>query len=193
MNKITVKEFVEEFKTLKIQNSKVTPTGVEDYINKKLEIRTYVPFIEKCNAVKDVVNHSVDVINGMKKVDSINQYISFVIIMITLHTSLEMSENPVDDYDALCEIGLLERIIDTFKKDYDECNVLLKMMITDELNDNNLHIIVGKFLNGILGKLDGVTDILATFFDGKDAQSILEGIINKEDMTKILSFVDKIK
>lgn len=193
MEKITVKQFVEEFKTSKIQNNKLTPNGIADYINKKLVIRTYVPFTEKRDVVQMVVDHNVFMDNGCKKIDSVGQYISFVIAMLTLHTSLQMSENPVEDYDMLCEAGLLEHVIDAFKRDYDECNVLLKMLVADELEDNNFNIIVGKFLNGILDKLDGVNDILATFFDGKDAQTILEGIINNEDMTKILSLADKIK
>ena len=112
-----VVEFVQGFKDKKICNSKVDANAVENYIRKTLEVREYVPFKEKMSVVKLIVLKNINVVEGVKKIDSISQYISFVTAMLTVHTNLEF-EDSLEDYDVLCESGLLNPIIETFKTDY---------------------------------------------------------------------------
>ena len=184
-------DFVQGFKDKKIMNTKVDTDAVGKYIKEILEVREYVPFKEKRAIIELIVLNNTKVVDGVKNIDSISQYISFITAMLTAHTNLEFGEDPVVDYDILSENGLLAPIIETFKTDYSECDVLLKMALADELEDNNVNIVFGKFLNGILYRLDAVVEYIKSTMDGVDINSILGESFNQEDLAKLSSFLDK--
>ena len=191
--KISVQSFIEEFISRKIKNDRITPNAVEDYIREKLDIIEYLPFNTKREIVEMVVDNNITEEDGVKKVDDISQYLGFICAMLLSHTNLVMSANPADDYDLLSQCGLLGPIIEMFKTDYEECDVLRKMKVTNALQDNNFNVLVGKFLNGILGKLDGVGDVLQGFAEKIDVSKLLGEDIKKEDIAKLIGFVDKLK
>lgn len=185
-----VVEFVQGFKDKKICNSKVDANAVENYIRKTLEVREYVPFKEKMSVVKLIVLKNINVVEGVKKIDSISQYISFVTAMLTVHTNLEF-EDSLEDYDVLCESGLLNPIIETFKTDYSECDALFKMALADELEDNNINIVFGRFLNSILEKLDNAEESIRAIVGNVDINALLNNSVSQEDLAKLNSFLDK--
>ena len=186
-----ISEFINEFKKQGIKNTQFNPDAVEKFIREKLEIKTYLPFNTKRQVVEMVVNQCINYEDGGIKVDSIAQYLSFIVSMLATHTNLEFGTTPAEDYDELSASGLLEPIIATFQKDYTECEALLKMALADAFQDNNFSIIVGKFLDGVLDKLDGFTDVAKNFMGGIDVQKLLGVNMNEEEKAKILGFVDK--
>lgn len=170
-------DFVKGFIEKRVMNTKVDPDAVGKYIKETLEVEEYIPFNTKRRIVDKVIKQNIEVIDGVKKNDPISQYVSFVIAMLIAHTNLEISDNPVDDYDELSRNGLLMPVIETFKTDYNECDVLLKMALASELEDNNMSFVVGKFLNGIVEKLGSFN---------------LNSLIKEEDMAKIAGLLDKL-
>lgn len=183
-------EFVQKFQQDKIQNTKINPNAVSEYLKNVLEIKTYIPFNQKRQAIEVIVKKNIVEVNGVKKNDSINQYLSFVVTTILLHTNLEFSEDVVSDYDALAENGLLPQIIDEFKESYNECDVLLKMALADELEDNNVNMVFGRFLNSILEKLDAAGASIKSAIDGVDLTSLLQDSIKQEDLKKLSDFLN---
>lgn len=188
---MTIKEFVEDFKAKKIMNTKINENAVSNYLKDSLEIKTYLPFKLKRQIVEMVVAQNTEWKDGIKKHDSINAYIGFVVAMIGAHTTLEFSDDPVADYDLLAENNLLPQIIAEFKESYDECDILLKMALTMELEDNNINVLVGNFLNSILDKLDGVGEILKDKLNEFDLKDILGANFKQEDLAKLTSFLNK--
>jgi hypothetical protein len=188
---MTVNAFVEKFKKERIANTKTDNTIVPSFIKKELEVREYVPFKEKRAIVELLVMKSIDVVDGVKKHDSISGYVSFVAAMLTAHTNLELSDHPIADYDVLAENKLLAPIIETFRESYDECDVLLKMALASELEDNNVNMLFGRFLNGILDRLDSVGEVLKSTMGNVDINAILGEHFKQEDITKLLGFLDK--
>lgn len=186
-----VLDFVNEFKENKIQNTKINEHAISDYIKNTLDVKTYIPFITKRAIVEEVVMQNTKEVDGIKKNDSINQYISFVCVMLKSHTNLEFSEDPVADYDLLAESGLLPLIIAEFKASYDECDILLKMALASELENNNINVIVGRFLNGILNKLDDFSSALKDKFGDIDINNFLGANFNDEDLAKLSGFLNK--
>lgn len=190
--KITVKDFCEEFKNKKIQNSKITPTGIEDFIAEKLEITPYISFNDKRRIAKMVIETNTTEEYGIKKIDSVGQFISFVIAMIAAHTSLQFNtDNPTGDYDLLSECGVLEHILAQFQKDYAECEVILKMTNADVLADNHLSFVVAEFLDGILDKLDGVGDTIKGVVEQIDLDKIMNLGLNENEIAKVKSLLNK--
>jgi hypothetical protein len=191
-NIMKVIDFVQSIKDKKVMNTKLDPNGVENYIRDNLEIKEYIPFKDKRMIAEMVVSTNTVEIDGVKKHDAISAYVGFVVAMLTSHTNLEMSDNPVADYDLLAENGLLIPIIETFRADYTECDILLKMALAYEMEDNNVGAVVGRFLNGIYNTLDGIGDVFKDTISGFDFKEIL-GDIKQEDLAKLSSLLDKSK
>ena len=187
-----INEFIEEFKNKKIQNSKVDPDAVFNYIKKTLEVKEYIPFDDKRQIAEMIVEQNSTVKNGIVKIDSVGQFISFIIAMLVAHTNLEIDQtDPVADYNALSESGLLEPIIEQFQKSYSECEVILKMVVADALADNNLNVIVASFLDGILDKIDSIGDVFSGILDGVDLNGIFGKDLTEKDLSKLKGFLDK--
>lgn len=186
-----VNEFIENFKTKKIMNTQIAPNAVSEHIKKELEVKTYLPFRIKREIVEMVVNKNIKEVDGIKKSDSIDAYIGFVVAMLSAHTVLEFGADPVADYDLLAESGLLPQIIAEFKESYDECDVLLKMALAMKLEDNNINVLVGKFLNNLSQKLDSAGDVLKDKLGDFNLQDILGANFKQEDLAKLSSFLDK--
>ena len=189
---MTIQGFIEEFNEKKIMNTPLAPNAVSDYLQKNLEIKTYIPFKEKRLLAETIVQHNTKEIDGIKHNDSINQYIAFVCAMLAAHTNLEFSADPVEEYDMLAASGLLQQIIAEFQESYNECEVILKMALSMELEDNNINVLVGKFLNGILQRLDGVGEVLKDKMGNFDLKDILGADFKQEDLAKLSGFLDKL-
>lgn len=190
--KNTVMNFINEFQEKKIQNTHITPNAVSEYLRTTLEIKSYLPFREKRAIAETVVKANIELVDGVKKYDNINSYLSFVVATLTAYTNLEFdNSDPVSDYDALAESGLLPLIIEEFRAEYNEIDTLLKMSLASELEDNNINVLVGKFLNGILNRLDGVGEVLKSSIGDFDLKEMLGANFKQEDLAKLSSFLNK--
>lgn len=190
-NKINVKELVQEFKDKKIQNNKAMPTGIEDFINSKLEIKPYIPFTDKRKIAEMVVGQNTIEEYNIKKIDSTSEFIGFIIAMLAAHTNLSFGPNAIEDYDALSESGILEYILATFKKDFNECKTVLQMVRNDILADNNLNIVVAKFLDGVSEKLDGLGDTIKGIVEKIDLDKLIGLGLNEREMNGLKKLLNK--
>ena len=176
-----IKDFVELYKTKNIKNTKTDNTIVSNFLTKELEIKKYIPFQEKRAIAEMVVAENTEIVDGVKKNNPIDQYLSFVMSMLIAHTNLEASDNPIDDYDMLAESGLLPLIISEFQESYNETDVLLKMALASELEYNNMGAMIGRFLDGILNKLDMVNTLIKNTTENISEEDLgkLNGLLNK--------------
>ena len=185
-----VVDLINNFTEKKIANTKINEHAVSDYLKKELEIKTYIPFRAKREIAEIVVAQNTALVDGIKKHDSVNAYISFIIASLTAHTNLIFGDDPVEDYDLLAESGLLPQIIAEFEASHSECDIILKMVLAMELEDNNINALVGKFLNEVLQKLDNVGGVLKDKFGDFDLKDIL-GDFKQEDLAKLSGFLNK--
>lgn len=186
-----VLEFVQKFKEDKVINTQIKPNAVSEYLKEKLEIKTYLPFRMKRTIVETVVSKNIEWVDGIKKIDSIDEYVGFVVAVLSAHTSLQFGDDPVADYDTIAESGLLPQIIAEFQESYDECNILLKLARAAELEDNNINAIVARFTDAILNKLDDVGEAIKDKLGNVDIKDILGGVFKQEDLAKLKGFLDK--
>ena len=188
-----VKEFVEKFKNAKIVNSKVAPNAVGDYLKKELEIKDYVPLIEKQSIAQIVLETCAHMNNGVIAIDSIQKYIIFTITVLSDYTNLEFDgANDLEDYDVLCshQIGestLLDEIIKTFEKEYVRCNYILNIITADLMAENNIEKQVGKFLSGISEKINDLGDSLINKLGDFNMD------LNQLDIDKLSNIISKFK
>lgn len=155
---MTVQEFINDFKKDKVANTNINDHVVSDYIKKKLEVKEYIPVVDKQNIIKAVVDSAMENDNGFITINSITQYIGFVVSMLMSHTNLHI-EDAYDDYDLLSQTGLLNAVISTFQEDYEACNIFLNMYVNDTLQYNSTQYQLASFMDKIG---DNLQDIIAT-------------------------------
>lgn len=176
-----------------ISNSKnklLKQTQLEEVIAKHIETKKYLPIKQKKELIESIVNECVLYEDGVYKFDDIDKYICFTMRVIEAYTNLELSNDLEEDYDMLCEASLLDLIINTFKKEYDEVNILLQMKCEYILTSNSLESQVGRFLDSVLEKIDVLVNALSNKVDNFDMSNLP---ISSEDITKLLDFLNKQK
>jgi hypothetical protein len=163
------------------------PEQLQEVLKKKLEVKDYVSFSTKRNLVSAIVNECVLYENGMFKFNDIDKYVCFTMRAIEAYTNLELSDDIEEDYDLLCTSKMLDFIINTFKKEYDDVNILLQMQCDYVLSDNSIGSQIGRFLDGVLEKIDVLVDVLANKVDGFDFNNLP---VSKEDLNKLMQFMN---
>lgn len=163
---------------------------LQQLVSKMLEVKNYLSIKQKKDLINDIVNDCILFEDGVFKFDDIDKYICFTMKTIAAYTNLELSDDIEEDYDMLSESKLLDIIISTFKKEYDDVNVLLQMKCEYILSGNNVEAQVGKFLNNLLEKVDEFVNIMNDKFANFDISKLP---INKDELVKLLDFVNSQK
>ena len=165
---MTIKNFIEDFKAKKIMNTQLNPNAVGEYLKRELDVKDYVPFAEKRELCANVLNAcNTKESSGLVKVDSVSRYIIFTISIISKYTNLEFSSgdeefDSLDEYDMLCQSGLLNEILDVVGAEYTTCNNMLNMMMSDiESNNNTIENVVATILGNIGNSVDNLIDVFA--------------------------------
>jgi hypothetical protein len=161
-------------------------------IAKEIEAQKYVGIEAKRHLASLVLDNCITVVDGEVHIDSVERYLLFTMAVISMHTNLEFSSEDdeeygaIDAYDALCEAGLLVKVIDTFKDDYASCQEVLNMMTTDRLQDNmTIEKKLGKFLDDIQDLLGGAVSGLV---DKLNIEDFMENL--PVDAEKIISLLN---
>jgi hypothetical protein len=172
------------------KNKMLKVEQLEVVLKKKLEVKEYISIKSKKALVDDIVNECILYEDGIFKFNDIEKYICFTMRVIEAYTNLELSNDLEEEYDLLCESKLLESIINTFKKEYDDVNILLQMKCDYVLTSNTLAAQAGRFFDGVLEKIDVLVDALANKVDGFDFKNLH---ISGEDLGKLMQFINKQK
>lgn len=182
---MTIKELVELMQKNKSKLSNAAHT--QAFLMKELEVKEYLSIKQKKELVNDIVNECVLYDDGVFKFDDIEKYITFTMKTIAAYTNLELSEDIEEDYDMLCEAKLLTSVIDCFKSEYDEVNVLLQMKCDFILAGNTIEAQLGRFLDNISEKLDAVLNGLSDKIGNFDFNNLP---IDTESLNKLMSFIN---
>ena len=163
---MTIREFCNAYKAKNFMNTK---QGVEErveWIKKELGVIPYLPFAEKRELCKNVLDACCTKENGIVKVDSVTRYILFTISVISQYTKLEFNADEdydsLDEYDMLCESRLLNPILELIGDEYASCNNMLNMMMDDIIaNNNTIEAVVGDVLGNLSDSLDNLIGVFA--------------------------------
>ena len=153
-------------------------------IEKELQVKNYLPMEEKKIIARGIIYECTENVDGVIKVDSVQQYLSYVKYMILHHTNLEYAQ---DDYDKLCSTvygatSLLNAIISAFQGDANECNRILNLMLNDYVNnnaaENQIVMSINKFLNDLSRLAESlqekITDVIPSDLD----MNMLKNFVN---------------
>lgn len=164
------------------------PEQIQAFLKKELDVKDYLGIKDKKALVDAIVNECILYDDGVFKFDDIEKYIVFTMKTIAAYTNLELSDDIEEDYDMLCAAKLLTSVIDTFKTEYDEVNILLQMKTDYILSGNTIEAQLGRFLDGISEKLDGVLDGLADKIGNFDLKNLP---IDIDSLKTLMNFMQK--
>jgi hypothetical protein len=85
---------------------------------------------------------------------------------------------------------LLNTVIETFSGEYDNVNVLLQMKCDYILSGNTIEAQFGKFLTGVLDKVDVIVDALSNKIGDLDLKDLP---VYMKDINKLMEFVNSQK
>jgi hypothetical protein len=148
----------------------------------ELQVKKYLPIEEKKLIAQGIMYECIEEVDGALKIDSVQQHLSYVKYMILRHTNLEYAQ---DDYDALCEHGLLDKIIECFGEDAAECSRILNLMVDDRMREVSIESTVAKFLSNLTNELGGLSEQLSQKIENMDFSSVIpKGV----DANKLANF-----
>ena len=187
--KITVKEFIEKSKG--VQNTAYKPNAVAEYIRDTLEVKSYVPFVEKREMCAKVLDGACKNVGSIVEVDSVSRYLLFTISIISKYTNLTFENtddlDAIDQYDMLCQSGFLNEILHVIGGEYETCNNILNMMMADiDANNNNVAAVFDKALQQILGYVGNFADVLS------EKVGEMELDLSQIDIDKIMGVISKL-
>ena len=146
-----------------------------------IEFKKYLSLVEKQLLANKIIDSCIitdDV--GLNRIDYFYKYLTTQVSLIINYTSLEFTENLIEDFDCLAENGLLEDILDQIP--INEVEFIL------DLVDFELAQIVklNNSIEGILAsKLDKLIEKLPTDKQIKSLSKSLVKDINKLDWDKL--------
>lgn len=180
---MTIREFVDYMK--KNTNRTMKEDQVASLIKRTIEPKAYMSVKDKKELVNKIVNQTIYYDNGIFKFNSIDRYIYFTMYTIEAYTNLELSADIEEDFDVLSESKLLPAVICLIQQEFDDVNVFLQMQCDYILSDNSIEAQLGKFLDSILEKLDGVGSVLSKYLKNINIDELLK---SKDE---ILQFLNK--
>lgn len=169
-----------------INNIKSNPNAS---MSKLIGVKQYLPFEDKIELVKRIIDKSSTVENGLIKINGIDQYYNFTVETIEAYTNIEF-ENGYEDYDALCAYGVLGSIIATFEGEYNMILSLVEMEKKRVLEQNNVENQIAKLLNTVEQKVNEVADTIINKANAFDFSGLN---IAQEDIEKLSNVISLIK
>lgn len=158
-------------------------------IEKELQVKNYLPIEEKKLIAQGIIYECTEETNGVIKVDSVQQYLSYVKYMILRHTNLEYK---AEDYDKLCSTKyngkiLLDVIMECFNSDAKECLKILNLMVSDRMKEASIEFTIAKFLSNITNLLEQWSEKLEQKVDNIDLKSMIPEDMDMNKLNALLT------
>lgn len=167
---------------------KINTESTIDFI-KLLEIKTYLPISLKKLIAQEIVYDCIYDDNGILRIDSFENYMSYVRHVITNYTNLEYTD---EDYDILASTTysntpLINVIMSYFENDLEEFSRILDMIRQDKLQESTLEYILSRLIHDMSGKINNITNIVADKFSNENIQSMIPDDIDLKKLGEFLN------
>ena len=155
-----------------------------------INVKEYLPINEKREVIDLVIAHCSEYEDGNVLLNGVELYIMFNIKFVEAYTDIEFTSSYYDDYDALTANGLLDMIINETLPEYNRMTEMLILQKEYVLAQNSLEAQVGRFLGDLSYQFGKFVDSIGEKVSGLNLEDMN---VNKDDINKIVQFVDKIK
>lgn len=182
-----VSEFIEKVNENKARlYNKTDVNALPNFIKQTLNVKEYLPIIDKRHLADRILNACTFEENGVIKTDSFQKYFLFTIGALQMYTDLEfdVDGDVYGEYDELCKGGLLDAVLATFEEDYGRANAVLNMLYADMIENNNS---VANIIGATISNVSTFADDLISSLSEKISE--INTNINSEDIARLQSFL----
>lgn len=181
MAKIKVGELRELHKTM------AEDITTHDFFGLQIEIKPYIPFLEKIKLVSSIYESAVNRDDGLHIIDYNSLSIAFKTLFLETYTNLTLPKNTIESYDIIQEIGLFDFV-------YDKLSVSERIELRQALDDfidkkrdeydqkNTIQYIIKNGLSKLIEKTPNETQLKELIANAKEEFSNLD--INKMNFLK---------
>ena len=169
-----------------VQELLVNIKNKEFNLKKELKAKKYLPIKDKRKLAVGVIAACTDDLDDFISVDRFKLNIYFDMKVLATYTNLEVAadfDGMIEEYDALCEKGILKKIIALFIDDYAAVYKILEDELESLLVQNSIDAQVVKIANKINKAIDGIGDALGAI----DLNDILPDGLNVDNLTNMLN------
>lgn len=134
-------------------------------LKEELKVKKYMPIMDKKKLAVGVIAACTDDLDEFISVDRFKMNIYFNMHILAIYTNLEVAsdfDEMIAEYDALCEKGLLKKIIAFFEDDYDMAYMVLEDELDSLLIQNSIDAQVVKIANKINNAIDTISGMLGS-------------------------------
>lgn len=170
--------------------SALKPEQLRTKLQKELEVKKYLSIKDKESLVKTIVNDSIYYEDGIYKINGIEKYINFTMLVIAAYTNLELSDDIKSDFDMLCEADLIGKVVDTFDSEYQSVLGFLQMHCDYVLASNSVSSKIGVFLDGVMNNIDNLTTVFSNKIENFSFNDL---DINPDDIGKVTELLSLLK
>ena len=166
-----------------VQELLVNIKNKEFNLKKELKAKKYLPIKDKRKLAVSVIAACTDDLDDFISVDRFKLNIYFDMKALATYTNLEVAadfDGMIEEYDALCEKGILKKIITLFVDDYDATYAILEDELNSLLVQNSIEAQVVKIANKIGKVIDTVGEVLGNIDlndilpDGMDMSKLMD-------------------
>jgi hypothetical protein len=138
-------------------------------LEKALQIKKYLPIMEKKKLIIDIIASCTDDISGFIDIDRFQLHVYFNMMVLQTYTNLEIDDFTAQ-YDELCERGAMSKIIHKIQEEYDVLDKLLHEELRQLIESNSIEAQLPKIISEV-----------KTAMDSFDVATLMQsGLIKKE-------------
>lgn len=174
---------------MKVQEFIERMNGSESLKEAGLQVKSYLPIIQKKKIAMDMTLACVDESDGFVRIDRFKMRVYFAMKMIDAYTNLEVANDfngMVEQYDMLHEHNVFSLVIADFASEYCAMESIVEDEVREILSDNSLEAQVAK----IGTKIISVLNVLGDKLNSVDLQTMFPG---GADMNQLVNMVNKLK
>ncbi len=158
-----------------------------------LDVKDYLPFNEKKELAKNIVDASLTEEDGFIRVDEINKYLIFTIEMIKAYTNLEFDEDldvAAEEYDILARENKLNTILGFFDAEYNTVLSFAQMEVDYIMQQNSVEYQVAKLFSQVGDVVSQVSDTLVDKIENFDIGNLG---ISMDQIAQLGKFLEQYK
>lgn len=188
---MTIEEIKKEHDKFVEENGKKWGTWREHLVLDGLvSLREYVPIEEKLLAIKEIENHCMQEVHGLKRINGIAKDVALAIVVIELYTDIEF---PTDAegfavYDDIMQYHLIDWDLVMYSYDNADMDTFIDMAniyLRDVEEENDVGVVLQNMFNRVNEWIghgrEGINLVLDYFEEHKDEIDALFRVINNSN------------
>lgn len=153
-------------------NDEFADTTIVKHRGLKIEIKKYLPILEKVNLVSSVAKGCIRGNGDIFEIDHASKNIAYGLEIINSYTNIEVPNNSIEAFDVVKKSGLLDIVIDNIP--HTEIVELYGMLENKLQEKRNIHQQENRLENIVKSGIDRLILLMESFIGEESAMDLIE-------------------